>query len=310
VNEEGLPIIDITEPIAATAEQGDSNTLLVEEDRLIPISSHPSSARERWREERDRILDLLEEEERREQVREEQVSEEQRQEILRKRREAAAHEKAKLKAAKGMQKKLGKALLRSMAETRAKGEDDRQIMPAEENNKTKKTVTFADPSNDDSEGDSTTSLQPKPIEEWGDITPARLRSTPGPSLLSSGQSMKLTVVERYPASQQAALPITAAKGLDSDDESEPGLPDDSEQQVDSPQSPVNYDNVPSDSDVDENLVLEDEDFDLDFARHQREIALQYHEKRSEIGEVAVAAMMNHSHSDDDVGRAVCEVVYI
>jgi hypothetical protein len=311
VNEDGLPIIDITEPIAATAERGENNPLLVEEDRLIPISSHPPSARERWRKERDRILDLLEEEERRDQVREEQANEEHRQEILRKRREAAAHEKAKLKAAKGMQKKLGKALLRSLAETGTKGEDDRKTMPAmNESNKTKKTVTFAGLPDDseESNGDSTTSLQRKPIEkEWGDVIPARLRSTPGPSLMPSRQPMQLTVVERCPASQQTPLPTTAAKEPDSDDESDPGLLNDSEQQADSPRSPVNSDdNLPPDSDVDENLVLE-EDLDLDLAQHQREIALQYHEKRSKIGQVAAAAMMNHSHSDDDIGRAVCEV---
>jgi hypothetical protein len=308
VNEEGLPIIDITEPIAAAAEHGNGNVLLAEEDRLTPISDHPPSVRERWRKERDRILDLLEEEENMEQVRKEQINEEQRQEILRKRREAAAQEKAKLNAAKGMQKKLGKALLRSMAESGGKGEDNPQkMLTDQEKNKdtTKKTVAFADPPDEESDGDAIKPSTSETRDEWGDVTPARLRSTPGPSLLSSQKRpIKMTVVERHPPGQTLRLPSTITNEPDSDDESELGSPDDLDQ-ADRHQSPVDHDDrVPPDSDEDENVVLEEEDFDFDFAQHQRQIALQYHEKRTKIAEVATAAMMNHSHSDDDDGRAV------
>jgi hypothetical protein len=283
VNEEGLPIIDITEPLATPAERGNGDVLLAEEDRLTPISSYPPSVRERWRNERDRILDLLEDEENREQLREKQVTEEQRQEILRKRKEAAAQEKEKLKTSKEMQKKLGKALLRGMAETRAKGEDDSQKLPKDqEEEKTKKTVAFADLP--DSAGDATEQSRPETKVDWGDVTPARLRSTPGPSLLSSQKlPSKFNVVERHPAGQTITLPAPIANEHDSDDESDPGSVDEQHQSL-----------VEND-----NLVLEDEDVDFDFPQHQREIALQYHGARTKMGEVASAAMMNHSRGDDD-----------
>lgn len=306
MNEEGLPIIDITEPIATATGRGTGNVLLAEEDRLPPLSSYPPSVRERWRKERDRILDLLEEEENRDQVRKKQLNEEERQEILRKRKEAAAKEKAKLKVEKEMQKKLGKALLRSMAESREDNEDDSQkTLSNQEKNKNtmKKSVAFADPPDGDRDGKDSSRL--KAVDEWGDVAPARLRSAPRPSLQFSRQnSMKMTVVERHPPGQTTHLPATITNEPDSDDESEPGSPDDLAHQ---PNSPVDQSNVHSDPDQDENLTLEEEDYDFDFAQHQRELTLQYHEKRNKIGEVAAAAMMNRSHNDSG-GRAVRSIV--
>ena len=303
VNEEGLPIIDITEPITTVSERGTSDSLLPEKDNLTPLSSYPSSVREQWRQERDRILDLLEEEESREQAPKEQLSEEQRQEILRKRREAAAQEKVRLQAAKDMQKKLGKALLRGMAETKGKEEAVSPEKPLDhgKNKSTMKTVTFADLPDEDGDTTATnpSSLTPKEVKEWGDVTPARLRSTPGPSLMALHKSpMKLAVVERHPAGQVTPPSLTVANQPDSDDESELGSPD-AEHQEGSRHSPVD-----PDSDTDEV-----DDVDLDFAQHQREIILQYHEKRARMSEAAAAVMMSHSQNEGN-STAVCQIVCI
>ena len=260
---------------------------------MPPLSSYPPSVRERWRKERDRILDLLEEEENRDQIRKKHIIEEERQEILRKRKEAAAKEKVKLKAAKGMQKILGKALLRSMAESREIDEDGSQktLPDQKDKNTTKKTVAFADPTDEDTSRDAKESSRPKAVDEWGDVTPGRLRSAPGPSLLPSPHPVKTTVVERHPPGQTTHLPTTTMNGFDSDDESELGSADDPG-------------NVSSDSGENENIVLEEDDLDFDLVQHQREIALQYHEKRNKISDIANAAMMDYSQSGDNGGRVV------
>lgn len=295
MNEEGLPIIDITEPLAIAASRGTGNALLAEEEHLPPISAFPPPVRERWRRKRDSILDQLEEEERREQERENQDDYEQRQEILQKRKEAATGEKERLKAAKEMQKKMGRALLRNMAEARAQEEVDaaktdpnKEQSKAQKGSTPKKTVAFAGiPESSDSE-DAKESTELRHTLDWGDITPARLRSTPGPSLLSSEKlPMKMTVVERTPKA-----PVSPMIMPDSDDESDPDLSD-------------IRDDIHSNSAEEENPTFEPEEFDMDFAQHQREIALQYHEKRNRIGETALTAMSSHSHEDDGNVRVVC-----
>ncbi|KAG6807164.1 hypothetical protein H0H87_001796, partial [Tephrocybe sp. NHM501043] len=140
--------------------------------------------------------------------------------------------------------------------------------------KGKKTVTFADPSDDESVLDDLPQIM-----DWGDITPARLRSG-GPSLLSSSENLPLrkTVVERFPTAPPRSTQLLEP---DSDDDSDP--------------EPLLDENEKSDSEA----TLEEE-FDVDFAQHQREIALQYHEKRDKIGAAALAALTAHSHNGDDI----------
>lgn len=314
VNEDGLPIIEITEPLTTAAERGTGNALLAEDERPIPIAALPPPVRERWKQERDRILDLLEDEERAEHTREEQDDVEARETILRKRREAAAKEKEKMKAAKEMQKKMGKALLRDMAETRPMEESSlskpdlvEQSDMAEEKTP-KKTVAFAVDSGDE-ESPASSSIIPKPTLDWGDVTPARLQSTSTrPSLRSSTTlPMKMNVVERQPTKKAN---IVNSSSADSDDESDPETAVDDQDasntfplksQLDDEQDSINS---PMESESDGELVFEEEEYDMDFVQHQREIALQYHEKRSRIGEEALAAMASHSHNTDEDGRMV------
>ena len=73
--------------------------------------------------------------------------------------------------------------------------------------------------------------------------------------------------------------------------------------------------LPSESDDDEEGLPPDDDVadwggeDFDYARHQREIALEYYEKRKTIGAEVNSAMRAHSHDDEDWNQAVGSNVY-
>lgn len=317
LNEEGLPIIDIAEPLPAAELRGNGDVLLVEEETLVPLATLPPTAKERLRHERDRILDLLEEEERLEHTRTIEQALEETRESSRKRKETAT-DLVQLKAAREMQKKMGKALLRNMAEAREQEEKlrnelvtladkDSQGLSSAKAAVPKKSVAFADVLADDDrfgtavQASSTTKL------DWGDVTPARLRSTKRPTLMSGTKvdthPMKMAVVERVPGGQQT-IPIIEAVQKDSDDESDtvvseddgelPHIPGDQEDDEDG--------GFPPDTDdegSDEGMVLEEEVIDVNFAQQQREIALEYHKKRAGIGEVAAAAMRSHTHTEDE-----------
>ncbi|KAG6879254.1 hypothetical protein C0992_004083 [Termitomyces sp. T32_za158] len=277
LNEEGLPIIDITEPVETLSAEHD-NVGFIEETALPSLHLLPESARERLHLERNRLLDQLEEEERAHQEREESADMDRREEMLRKRKEAAAQEKDKLKATREMHKKMGRLLLQNLAKEREQDEKSRvadvtsdEAKRASKGGKSKKRVSFADTPDtfDDraSKGQGTS--------DWGDIAHARLRNTGRPSLLSSSNDlpMKMAVVERTPSGPPKVLTKSEP---DSDDES------DVEADMD-------------DEDSDPEVTLEDEEYDAEFAHHQREIALLYHEKREKIGAAAFAALAARSH---------------
>ncbi|KAJ7172200.1 hypothetical protein C8R46DRAFT_1085101 [Mycena filopes] len=281
LNEEGLPIIDITEPLQVSETQHEP--LFVDETPPIAPSALSAAERERRRRERERILDLLEQEEETAQAKEDGVSEEKRQEILRKRKLAAQDEAARLKAAKEMQKKMGKALLKGMGTSRhepapAQPPAVNSDAGAEEVMQTpRKSVKFADAAEVEIR---------EPEEEtpdWGDVVPARLRPPTRDSLLSKAhaqfdaqQPMKSQVVERMPGKPQVEEPQP-----DSDDESEP------------PDSPIN-----SDSDQEGQFGSDEEladEIDLDYAQHQREITLEYHTRRVKMAETTSSALQAHSY---------------
>lgn len=279
LNEEGLPIIDITEPIHVSDIP--STSLIPDEDVPVPLTKLPVSEQERRRRERNRILDLLEEEEQKEQAKEEELSQEQRREVLRKRKQAAQDELARLEAAKAMQKKMGKALLQGLSSPKEQATAAPPLEPAEVQKVApapRKTVKFADAEVEPSEA------REDATPDWGDVIPARLRPNSGPSLISNAQidthPMKMQVVERIPGKPKLEEPQP-----DSDDESEP------------PDSPT-----VADSDEEGGFGSDGElaeEADLDFARHQREIALEYHEKRARMAETTSIVMKSHSHDRND-----------
>ncbi|KAJ7085801.1 hypothetical protein B0H15DRAFT_846429 [Mycena belliarum] len=289
LNEEGLPIIDITEPLQAL--DSPLTSTIPEEEPPIPIAVLPLSEQERLRRERDQILDMLEEEEQAERAKVDASTQEQRQEILRKRKKAAQDELDRLKAAKDMHKKMGKALLRGLS---TPGEENTSTAPSvpvpdpavavESYTPTpRKSVKFADAA---IEVETPLNAQQSNTPDWGDVVPARLRPNSG-RFITNAQSdahpMKMQVVERIPGKHQLDRPQP-----DSDDESEP------------PESPT-----AADSEEDEGFMSDEglaEEADVDYAQHQREILLEYHTKRAKMAETTSDAMKSHAHAQDSVSH--------
>lgn len=276
-----------------------------EEPEFIPVVSLPAAERERQRIERERLLDMLEQEEIEQQRSNEAFSGA---EPLQ--RESDVE---KLKAAREMQKKMGKALLRNMADAREKEEKakkesllrDSAVDGQKRTLKPKKSVSFADlPDGGGGEPKDRTKIREKEAKlDWGDVAPGRLRSSQRSTLLTKAemdrQPMKLEVVERLPSipSVTEEQPPTPALA-DSDDESNPPSPTDSDEETMPGIGAGASDSPSSDDDVDLDTEDGEEEFDIDTARHHREIALEYYNKRNIIGKDAAAAMMSHSHDPD------------
>ncbi|KAI0780643.1 hypothetical protein BD413DRAFT_498876 [Trametes elegans] len=323
VNEEGLPIVDIVEPVPANQDAeapipvpgspfGDTSAL--------PLWTLSPAEKARRRAERDRILDMLEEEEQIEQEKEEAEERERFQAELEKRKEAAKAEMDAVKTAREMHKKMGKALLQNMAaarereekKQRAQEETERQAREERRKLKPKKSVSFADlpPDHENQPWNSV------PSTDWGDVAPARLNGGKS-TLITRGQMdklpMKMNVVERVPGLKGGlkSPPPPTSSHADSDDESDPGSPvpadsDDGEiihsDHSDSESPPPPAHDGSEDSDVEHPDDDEPVEWDIegyDFAQHQREIALAYYEKRAAMGTEALAAMRNHEHGEDE-----------
>lgn len=257
---DGLPIVDINEEVA-----DDSHSLgALGEPEIRPLSSISPTEREIRQRERDHILDMLEAEEADVERQERDSAKEQRRKAVEIRREMEKKEVERLTKQKEMQKKMGKALLKSIS-TEAEVETS---TPALIPTVPKKFVSFSADQGQEA--------------DWGDIQHARLSSTfKRPTLISQLQSdasipMKMSVIERTPGAPTLPIP----EYIDSDNESEPPA---------------------SDSDGAQEL---EEGTDFDYAQHQREIALEYHEKRSKIGLDVATAMTSHDHFSDSENEQV------
>lgn len=308
LNEDGLPIIDISEPVN---EDFQTNTLSSpvpdSEQDLIPPSLLPPDEKERRRRERERILDLLEEEERLQQLQEERDAEEERKEAIRKRKESAKAELERLKAARELQKKMGQALVWHAEGVGENGQKEvARSKPQTTPSVAKKCVSFADaPAVEADEG-----VQQALIDQsgWGDVTPGRLRAQTRVPLVSTAEAqkypMKMRVVERRPTASPTS---SFHNDADSDDESTSSaghhsqcLENDSSGEED--RSPSSNNGLSDDE-------LLEEGFDYDVARHHREIALEYHEKRHAIGVETAKAMDAHTPDDPDRQETVSRTNY-
>ena len=228
-------------------------------------------------------------------------------------REAAAEKESRaakmerLKAARELQKAMGRALVKNVTDFKAKEEQAKHALlevdttvSAEESKrlKPKKSVSFDLPPEE-------SPVSPGPQQDWGDVTPARLqpqqRSTP-----TAHGPMKFQVVERFPRKLQLE-----SSPKDSDDESDPEpVPDGDDNKPDS--TPVKRVEFHSDESTEDggDFEFDKDETDIDAAQHQREIALAYYEKREKFVAQATAAFSSHSHIDDDswdrpVGLLLC-----
>ncbi|KAH6918310.1 hypothetical protein BKA70DRAFT_1554397 [Coprinopsis sp. MPI-PUGE-AT-0042] len=327
VNEEGLPIIDITEPVAgpltSTSGSGDDDDIdsspWLHADPIVNLSAVTPHTRERLRQQREKMLDMLEAEEAEEERQEKAREREEIAEIARKRAETSGDEKEKLKAAREMQKKMGRALLRNMADEREKeqkAQEEQRLKDQEQEAKRrvhsnlngtlqpKKSVSFAAEVETNEQKEAQ-----KKKEEWGDVVPAQVKNLNRPTLLTENRSeggvMKMKVVERTPASRKsaaAAPPLQASEPEgDSDDETDvedapPSPPRPRRRLSPPPSRSPTLSEVSSSDTEDEEL---EEEVDLDFAALQRQIEIAYHEKRSIIGQDAAAAMQASSNEELD-----------
>ncbi|KAH9070957.1 hypothetical protein EDB83DRAFT_2365537 [Lactarius deliciosus] len=295
LNKEGLPIIEITEPMESAPEPPPTATASIapivdaEDASFIPMYRLPPAQRARNKAQMNRLLDMLEEEERLEEERSEARDRRQRREELEQRKANAKAELERLKSLKDMQKKMGKALLRNMADAREKEEqeaalrvkEDLELEETRRSRKPRKSVSWAE---------LPKSEKPSAGFDEDDTWEA------GPS---PKQPMRPDVVERFPTrpiSASSPPPPTA----DSDDESNPPspVPVDSDE-GDELQPPLSDDTGDGDEDEPAEGHASEDEFDIDAVQHQREIALAYFEKRNKIGADAARALSAHSHEPND-----------
>ena len=262
------------------------------------LSSLPPSAREKRNDQVKRILDYLEEEERQEELKEKQRASQERNDMLQKQKLQEVEEKSNIKAAKELQKKMGRALLQNIGKAKEKERQEKEALRLQDEEADKirspsikkKTVAFVDTL----ESSQSDAADPEPSEgtDWGDVTLARLRASKRPTLLSQSlldkHPMKMSVVERFPACPPTlpSSPYPGKKYADSDDESDPAPESDSS------------DTAAGDGDDSESNVLEHDEVDFDFVQHQRQISSEYHRKRSKFGQDAAEAIMNPIYADD------------
>lgn len=309
VNDEGLPIMDISEPAADTVGVNSPAAPFHEPD-LIPVSALSDLEREERRRTQDRILDMLEEEERIQLERDEEEEKQRQRDDIRKRKEAAKAEMERLRAAKEMQKKMGKALLKNIAESREKEEQEQRDLAEKQpmksdSSKPKKTVTFANPTLPDES--SVEGRTARSSIDWGDVSPARLRSVNRAPLITRDDTeahpMKRNVVERHPASYKPS-----SEPLPEDDSDDEPLSTSSlthDEYSDMPHESRTFDSDADDDDdneSDEDLL--EEGYDWDSAHHHREVALEYYKKRHTIGAETARAMTSHTHDDEEWNEGV------
>jgi hypothetical protein len=291
LNDEGLPVIEINEP---SVDRGIFSSPVVNPsaDGLPLWTDLTPLQREVRQRERDRILDLFEAEEAEEEERAAKATHEQRQRELAARRDAAKNELARLKAQRDLQRRMGKALLVNLQQTREREEKAEDVNKERTTTapklKSRKSVSFADIPEDD--GAEQKRVSGEDVFKWGDVVPARLGCPEEDTSTEKNRGvMKFHVIERSIRAPSARVTV-ANSGADSDDES-----DTAESDSGSVPTSLSNDNTESDKSVDVDTdVLEDE-YDLEEAQNHRDVALRYYETRAAIGADALQTMHSHTH---------------
>lgn len=261
---------------------------------LLPLASLTDEARVRLRARRDKILHQLEEEEKLADLAQRRREIEEREVFLHQIKEEAAKERERLKEARELQKKMGRALLLNVSKAREKERQEETALrlrdeEADKDRKRsppikKKMVAFAEHTEQiETNPDSSSST------DWGDVIPGQLIQRKRPTLLSQAlldkHPMKLNVVERMPSRRTSHPTRPADFDDDSDNDSEPR---------DAPDSSDNEEDEPS---------LEMDDIDFNTAQHEREVALQYYTMRTSIEKEAAQTLVP-AQSDSHVSTEV------
>ncbi|KIL69985.1 hypothetical protein M378DRAFT_157236 [Amanita muscaria Koide BX008] len=201
--------------------------------------------------------------------------------------EEAAKETNRTQAAKELQKKMAKGLITSIDGGVQENSNPPHTVPP----KVKKSVTFAP---------ELAATKTAEESHTGDVFPATLRKSNRPTLLGAvdggHQPMRMNVVERMPVGRSTAQSLQPNR-IDSDDES--NSDEEKEREDDAPFAEEPPGDSASESDATDQSLE-----DLDYAQHQREIAIEYYAKRGIIGQAAAQAMMSHSHVEDEEEREI------
>lgn len=276
LNEEGLPIIEISEPVSDIDNAYGAGSIL-RDDPIVPISSLTEAQLDIRRRERDRILDQLEEEEEEKRVQEEQREVVKDKREYEKRKERVKDDLDKLKSAKAMQKKMGKALLRSLAEDREKETKKAPAasFPAEKRPATRpsKTVSFSEETK----------------EADADVPSSRKHSRVDDKEVAI---MQPTVIERTPSISTIRKPFSATPlSRSRSDQTRSTEP----MKYATPLYSQSIEHGYSDSEDTSDTQVEDADSadeEFEFAREQRELALEYLERKQRMGAEFMNAMAN------------------
>jgi hypothetical protein len=246
VNEDGLPIIEFTEPVT---QSRDRNFRIPSPPLLKPL---PQTEAERVvrRKEIEAFFAALEEEERQEEKKDDREKESEFMRVILEAKENAEE----ARTGENTRRNAG-FLGKRVSDGGQSGESDENAKASPNASsptpKRNKVVKFADVVDEEKEATST--------QTWGDVQQGRLRKPLG--MKSGGDIMKLEIVEKFPSTSKPRV-------VDSDDEDD-GDSDDED------------DGDPSSGEgggEGERNQIEIED-----ALHQREIALRYHEMRQSLG---------------------------
>jgi len=285
VNEEGLPIVDISEPMDDLDTPSLTAATDYEEEDQLPrkFSQLSAEARNFERQRRDKILQLLEEEERREEERsleearvEHERQRQRTQEEMQKRMLNQGFELEKRRKAREIEKKMAKALVGGFGES--------EVTPSITTGQgKKKSVSFAEPPSGDGEHPSADSKVPG--SSWGAAVAGRV---PDPRA-ASGQPLKFEVVEKRPPMmskvQETAFPSdppqVASPSSSSSPESSRPTQRDRPSFANNPKDSDDESDMDDSSDSTATLASEDEDA-IFSAQHHRVLALEYHRRREAL----------------------------
>ncbi|KAG8745953.1 hypothetical protein FRC10_006516 [Ceratobasidium sp. 414] len=331
LNEEGLPIMDIVEPVtndsrADPSSKGIPSPLSV--SNQAPLSPLPNwalspTALAARRRERDRILDMLEREE-------EELA-----------REAAADFAARNEGPTPQTKLKHPSPPRTLDQVMGPRMDTSRPSPptlvqaptyvsaplehapkntpgpsmtadtgvpnanAARKPRKQKSVSFADP--DPADHSNNQSHMTNPDVDWGDVVLVPLNSRgarkPGPNV------MRELVVEHPPG--QPKIPFDRMEDSDDEDEvvdDEDDAPQGDESDTEVPAGALHPSGVSDDESDDEDMTADVDETDFDEAMLQREIALAYYARRNQLGPdttsgpLSDSTAMDQIPSDDDRGN--------
>ncbi|KZO97906.1 hypothetical protein CALVIDRAFT_64123 [Calocera viscosa TUFC12733] len=276
LNEEGLPVIEITE--SASANQPIPSAGVPQVTAHVPLSALTDAQKAARKREVDRILDELEKEEEEEERKKGAVAQADAAEITKKERERAMENMAKaLAATNRLQLQQHRAQVANAQPTQAEAiPSPSTVTPTQLLTRPSKKVKFTD--------DAVKELEAQGESvDMGDVIMGRPRPKPDLSASLADQPLKLHVVERAPTNLHAGDGAKVQVVEDSDDETDDELDDADFFTVQAEEHALG---LGEEGDGTDGIEDDDEGFesgeDFDSAMLQRDAAAMYYSKRQDL----------------------------